>query len=93
MTIRNTATTTKTERLVNFLKSGKEITARQATARFGILNISSMVSNLRFQGYAVYGNQKTNSDGDAMTVYRLGTPSREVVAAGYRALADGMIVA
>ena len=92
MTIRNTATS-KTERLMNFLKSGQCITARQATARFGIRNLSSVVSNLRFQGYAVYCNQKTNSDGDAMTVYRLGTPSREVVAAGYRALADGMIVA
>jgi len=40
------------------------------------------------QGYSVYLNRRTNSFGDTYSKYRLGTPSRAVVAAGYQALAS-----
>jgi len=77
---------TKTERLLAFLKKGGNITENQARARFGVANMSAIASHLRFQGYAVYRNRKTLSNGNVISTYRLGTPTREVVAAGYRLL-------
>lgn len=78
---------TKTQRVLNFLKTGHDITEGQASTRFGIANLSAVASQLRSQGYAVYNNRKTLANGNQISVYRLGTPSRAVVAAGYRALA------
>lgn len=82
------AKTTKTERLLNYLMSGRDITEGQARSRFGIQNLSATASSLRFQGYAVYANRKTLGNNHEVTLYRLGAPRREVIAAGYRALAS-----
>ena len=81
---------TKQSRLLEALKSGEKLTAAQIKARFGIANPTATVSDLRYSGYAVYGNQHTDSKGRVTTKYRLGTPSREVVAAGFRALAQSV---
>jgi len=78
---------TKTERLLEAFKNGEELTSKQIQNRFGVGNASATVSALRMQGYAIYANPSTNSKGETRTFYRLGTPSRAVVAAGYRALA------
>lgn len=81
--------TTKTERLLEALRSGEQLTAKQIRARFGIANPTATVSSLRLDhGYAVYGNQLKDSKGNTITKYRLGNPSRSVVAAGYKALAN-----
>ena len=42
----------------------------------------------RLIGFAVYANEHTDTKGRVSVKYRLGNPSREVVAAGYRALAQ-----
>ena len=81
-------TETKTGKLLAALKSGEELTAKQITARFGIANPTATVSDLRYSGFAVYANKHTDTKGRVSTKYRLGRPSREVVAAGYRALAQ-----
>jgi predicted ArsR family transcriptional regulator len=81
---------TKQERLLEALQNGEQLTAKQITHRFDIANPTATVSDLRFQGYAIYANKRTNTRGDTFTKYRLGRPSREVVAAGYRALAMGV---
>jgi predicted ArsR family transcriptional regulator len=82
-------TKTKTQRLVEVLENGEELTAKQISARFGIANPTATVSDLRLRlGYAVYANKKTDTKGRVTTKYRIGTPSRAVVAAGYRALAE-----
>jgi hypothetical protein len=81
-------TTTKQQALLEALRKGEELTAKQITYRFGIPNPTASVSALRFQGYPIYANRRTNRLGDTFTKYRLGTPSRAVIAAGYRALAD-----
>ena len=78
---------TKTDRVLNFLLEGGELTAAQARSRFGIPNMSAVASNLRFKGHAVFGNEKKLSNGERTTTYRIGTPPKRVVAAGYRALA------
>jgi hypothetical protein len=78
----NKMTKSKSERLVEALSKGEELTAAQIKARFGIANPTATVSDLRLRGgYAVYANEHKTG-----VKYRLGTPSRAVVAAGYRAL-------
>ncbi len=82
-------TLTKSERLVEALKTGEKLTAAQIKARFGIANPTATVSDLRLNGgYSIYANPTKDSKGRAVTKYRLGTPSRAVIAAGYRALAQ-----
>lgn len=84
--------TTKKGRLLEALKNGEQLTAKQIAARFGIANPTATVSDLRFDGFAVYANPRKNKEGVVVTRYRLGTPSRAVVAAGYRALAAGTTI-
>ena len=83
-----TTTTTKTLRLVEALQNGDELTAKQIKARFGIANPTATISDLRLRsGFAVYANERKDTKGRVTTKYRMGRPSRAVVAAGYRALA------
>jgi hypothetical protein len=82
-------TQTKTQRLVEALQNGERLTAKQIAARFNIANPTATVSDLRLRhGYAVYANQTTDTKGRVKTKYRIGTPRRAVIAAGYRALAQ-----
>jgi predicted ArsR family transcriptional regulator len=84
-------TVTKQERLVEALKKGEQLTAAQIKARFGIANPTATVSSLRLNGgFAIYANEHKDTKGRVSTKYRLGTPSRAIVAAGYRALALGL---
>jgi predicted ArsR family transcriptional regulator len=85
-------TTTKSQALIEALQKGEQLTAKQITSRFGIANPTATVSDLRIRGgFAVYANKRTNKRGDTYTKYRLGTPSRAVVAAGYKALSMGLV--
>ena len=86
-----TNVTTKQDRLLEALRNGDQLTAAQIKARFGISNPTATVSDLRFNGFAVYANQHKDSKGRTTTKYRLGNASREVIAAGYKALAAGLI--
>ena len=86
----NKMTVTKSQALLEALRKGEELTAKQITHRFGIANPTASVSALRFNGFAIYANKRTNKLGQTFTKYRLGTPSRAVIAAGYRALAMGI---
>jgi predicted ArsR family transcriptional regulator len=87
-----TKTVTKETRVLEALRTNTTgLTAAQIEARFGVGNARSTVSALRMKGYAIYANQRTDTKGRTKTFYRLGTPSRAVVAAGYRALARGEV--
>ena len=78
---------TKSERLVEVLKTGEKLTAKQIAARFGIANPTATVSDLRLRGgHAIYANEHKDAKGQVSVKYELGRPSRRVVAAGYRAL-------
>lgn len=81
---------TKQERLLEAFKNGEQMTSAQIKQRFGIANPTATVSDLRYEGFAIYANKRTDSKGRTSTKYRLGTPSREIIAAGYRALAMGI---
>jgi predicted ArsR family transcriptional regulator len=83
---------TKQTALLKALQNGEQLTAKQITSRFGIANPTATVSDLRIRGgFAVYANKRTNKRGETFTKYRLGTPARAVVAAGYKALAMGLV--
>lgn len=79
---------TKQSRLLEALERGEELTAKQIAQRFNMPNPTASVSALRFQGYAIYANKRTNKLGDTYTKYRLGRPSRAVIAAGFRAMSE-----
>ena len=82
--------TTKTSKVLTALRNGEELTGKQIESRFGVGNARATVSALRMQGYPIYSNKRVDTKGRVKFKYRLGTPSRAVVAAGYKALASGM---
>jgi len=83
---------TKSERLLEVLQAGEALTAKQISARFGIANPTATVSDLRMRGgFAIYANQHKDTKGRVTTKYRIGKPSRAIVAAGYRAMAAGLV--
>jgi hypothetical protein len=84
-------TETKTYKLFNALYTGEKVTPAQATKRFGIKNMSAEVSRIRQAGYAVYANKRVAGNGVAVTEYVIGKPSRKIVAAGYKAIALGLV--
>jgi len=86
----NKMTETKQTRLLEALKAGEALTAKQIASRFSIANPTATISNIRFAGYAVYANEHKDTKGRVTTKYRIGKPSRAIVAAGYRAMSLGL---
>lgn len=80
----------KQARVTEALLNGEQLTAKQIASRFGVANPTATISDIRFSGIPVYANACKNSRGDTYTKYRVGKASREIVAAGYRALSLGL---
>jgi len=70
-----------TAKLLGAFEQGKEFTAKQISASFKLKNPAEAIRTLRNQGYAIYSNEKTLSNGTKAVKYRLGVPSRRMVAA------------
>ena len=62
------------------------LTAAQARSRFGIANVGARIEELRAEGHCIYTNKKTLENGKTITSYRLGKPSREMVAMAHAVL-------
>ena len=77
---------TKMDRVLEAFKTGEELTSNQIRARYGVANPRATISDLRMKGYPIYLNERQTTKGITLK-YRLGTPSREVIAAGYQYLA------
>jgi len=82
---------TKTYKLFTAMINGEAVSASQAEKRFGIKNISAEVSRVRQAGFAVYCNTRKAGNGVQVSEYRIGKPSRKLVAAGYKAMALGLV--
>ena len=83
---------TKAHALLEALRDGQRITPAKARKQFGIGNIRAEASRLRQAGYAVYATHPHKRvGGPKRTEYLLGTPSRKVIAAGYAAIAQGLV--
>jgi hypothetical protein len=81
-----------TDRVYNALVvNGEELTAKQISARYNVANPHDTVYKLRMEGWPIYLNQRVDSSGRVTQKYRFGTPSRKVIAAGYKALAAGLV--
>ncbi len=87
----NKMTETKQARVLEALQNGEQLTAKQISARFGVANPTATISNIRFAGYAIYANEHKDTKGRVTTKYRIGKPSRAIVAAGYRAMSLGIV--
>ena len=77
------------EKILKFLsKDGpyNTLTSAQARARFGIVNIGARIEELRAEGYCIYTNKKTLADGRRITYYKLGKPTKEMVAMAHAVL-------
>ena len=86
-----TNTTSKTAKVIAALQNGTELTAKQIESRYSVGNARALISSIRMQGYSVYLNKRVSSfDGETYSKYRMGSPTRAVVAAGNAALAQGV---
>ena len=83
--------TTKTYKLFTAMQAGERLTASQAEKRFGVKNIAAEASRIRQAGFAVYANTRKAGNGVHVTEYQIGQPSRKIVAAGYKAMALGLV--
>ena len=83
--------TTKTYKVFSALQAGEKLTPSAAEHRFGVKNLSAEVSRVRAAGFCVYANNRVAGNGVRVTEYQLGKPSRKLIAAGYRAMAMGLV--
>lgn len=74
----------KQAKLLNHLSNGAEVTARQIAGSFGIAHPASAIRSLREQGHCIYSNKATLADGTQTTKYRIGKPSRRMIALANR---------
>lgn len=71
----------KLNKLEKFLRSGGDVTPGQITSRFKLANPYSAIDSLRDRGNLIYRNTVKSSSGKTVTVYRIGTPTRDMVRA------------
>jgi len=81
---------TQTNAVLNALQSGDELTTKQIAARYSVGNPREVIRQLREEGYAIYLNKRTDTKGRKTLKYRLGTPSRKMVAAAYATLGSSI---
>ena len=72
---------TKTQKVLNLLSKGKPVSWKVLRDRFDLATPRAMVDKLRSQGNMIYINK--NAQG---TFYRIGTPSKAIIAAGIQKL-------
>lgn len=84
---------TRKEAVLTALKNGEQLSSKQIASRFNVANPTALVNTLRMEGYPVYLNEGSKDSRGRQRVnrYRLGTASRKVIAAGYKALANGLV--
>ena len=68
---------TKKQKVINLLSNGKSVTWSTLRNKFDLTSPRAMVDQLRTEGHMVYINQSSNG-----TSYRLGTPTKAILAAG-----------
>jgi len=67
-------------KVLNVLSTGKNFSAKAIAKQLRTTEgtVSARITELRARGFAIYSNVK-----EGRTAYRLGTPSRRMVAAAY----------
>ncbi len=78
---RGRKTLSKKQKLLNLLSKGENVTWKSIQTRFDLESPRAMIDTLRAEGYMIYGNRVNGKK-----YYRMGTPTRAIVAAGIKAL-------
>ena len=78
---RGRKTLSKKQKVLNLLSKGENVAWKTIQNKFELESPRSMVDTLRAEGYMIYGNRVNGKK-----YYRLGTPTRAIVAAGIQAL-------
>ena len=80
---------TAKQKVLNYLSKDSAyntLTAQKMQSVFGVANPSATINELRNEGHAIYNNTRINANGEKVSFYRLGTPTKRMVAAGIAAL-------
>lgn len=68
-----------------------KLTAKQIAARYNLANPYDAVYTLRQEGYVINIDQYVDTKGRTTNKYSFGKPTRELIAAGYKAMAAGLV--
>ena len=71
----------KKQTILNALLRGQSIAWKTLNTKFGLKSPRAMVDTLRAEGFMIYGSKQKGKH-----VYRMGTPTRAIIAAGIQAL-------
>ena len=71
----------KTQKVLNLLTKGESVSWKALRNKFDLRSPTQMIGKLRNQGVMIYTNKSSNG-----VSYRVGTPSKAVIAAGQKAL-------
>jgi len=71
----------KTQKVLNLLSKGEPVSWKTLRTRFDLMSPRAMVDKLREQGHMIYINKGVKG-----TSYRIGTPTRAIIAAGIKKL-------
>ena len=71
----------KTQKVLNLLSKGESVSWKTLRNKFDLQSPTQMIGKLRNQGVMIYTNKSSNG-----VSYRVGTPSKAVIAAGQKAL-------
>ena len=72
---------TKTEKIRNLFSKGSDVSWKQLRNTYDLKSPAAMVGKLRNEGLMIYENRSTKG-----VSYRVGTPSKAVIAAGINAV-------
>ena len=75
---------TKKQKVLNLLSKGAPVSWTTLRNRFDLTSPRAMIDTLREEGHMVYINQTSNG-----TSYRLGTPTKAILAAGVQKVLKG----
>ena len=78
---RGRKTLSKKQKVLNLLSKGENVAWKTIQTRFDLESPRSMVDTLRAEGYMIFGNRVNGKK-----YYRMGTPTRAIIAAGIQAL-------
>ena len=73
--------TSKTQRVLELLETGKSVSWKTLRTKFDLTSPRAMVDKLRAAGNMIYINKTAQG-----TFYRLGKPSKAIIAAGIKKL-------
>ena len=73
--------TSKTQRVLELLETGKSVSWKTLRTRFDLKTPRAMIDKLRAAGNMIYINKTAQG-----TSYRLGAPSKAIIAAGIKKL-------